>query len=182
AGLKGAEIAASQGLSFCFAQFFQKRELPQAMEIYRQQFCPSQSLYQARASLAVRVICADTEKEAQRLASSFWQLVLAFQGSTQLHISPEGLLRIPLAEEVENYVYSERDYQFMRENELMMIAGNPTQVKERLIELAQLYGVDELIVLTICPDMNARLHSYQLLAQAFGLQSETDKLARRGNR
>jgi luciferase family oxidoreductase group 1 len=173
AGPHGAEIAATQGLSYSFAQFFQKQTVPQVLENYRQHFQPSSTLQQARANLAVRVICADTEAEAQRLASSFWRLILAFQGRKTLAITPEGFLRIPVAEDTIDDQFTTQDHDYMQENELMMITGNPSQVHNKLTELAELYGVDELTILTICPDLHARIHSYALLAQAFGIQTAT---------
>ena len=49
-----------------------------------------------------------------------------------------------------------------------MIA-EPDQVKAQLPALAEVYGVDETVVLTICHDFAARKRSYALLADAFGL-------------
>ncbi|MBV9690771.1 MAG: hypothetical protein JO202_13810 [Ktedonobacteraceae bacterium] len=36
--------------------------------------------------------------------------------------------------------------------------------------MAKLYGVEELVILTTCPDFKARLRSYELLAEAFELK------------
>ena len=41
---------------------------------------------------------------------------------------------------------------------------------ERLLALAEEYGVDELVVVTITHSPKARLRSYELLAEAFGLE------------
>ena len=40
---------------------------------------------------------------------------------------------------------------------------------EQLIDFAAGYQVNELVILTICYDFKARLRSYELLAEAFGL-------------
>ncbi|MBV9020936.1 MAG: MsnO8 family LLM class oxidoreductase, partial [Ktedonobacteraceae bacterium] len=53
-GPNSVEIAASLGISFCFAQFLNQRPLPKVTAAYRQQFRPSASLREPRASLAVR--------------------------------------------------------------------------------------------------------------------------------
>jgi alkanesulfonate monooxygenase SsuD/methylene tetrahydromethanopterin reductase-like flavin-dependent oxidoreductase (luciferase family) len=50
------------------------------------------------------------------------------------------------------------------------VVGTPDQVKTRLMTLAETYGVDEIVVLTICHDFAARKRSYALLAGAFGLE------------
>ena len=48
-------------------------------------------------------------------------------------------------------------------------AGTPEQVRSALETLAQQYGADEVIVVTITFDHAARRRSYELLAEAFGL-------------
>jgi luciferase family oxidoreductase group 1 len=163
----GVEIAASLGLSFCFAQFIHNRTHQQVLETYRQRFCPSPFLSEPRASLAVRVLCADTEEEARRLALSFWLVCLATQGGDKARLLSEETPRVPTAEEAAAYNYTEQDDAFMQENQLMMLTGTPVQLRERLEELAALYGVDELVITTSCSDLRARIRSYQLLAQAF---------------
>jgi hypothetical protein len=45
-------------------------------------------------------------------------------------------------------------------------------VRLRLLDLAAEYGVDELVVVTITHDPKARLRSYELLADAFGLPGD----------
>ncbi|MEO7019486.1 MAG: hypothetical protein ABI234_04990 [Ktedonobacteraceae bacterium] len=37
------------------------------------------------------------------------------------------------------------------------------------MKLANLYGVEELVIATLCPDFRACLRSYQLLAEAFSI-------------
>ncbi len=48
-------------------------------------------------------------------------------------------------------------------------AGTPEQVRAGLETIAHQYGADELIVVTITYDHEARRRSYELLADAFGL-------------
>jgi len=49
------------------------------------------------------------------------------------------------------------------------VAGTPDGVKSRLEALAAGYGVDEVVVVTIAHEFKARLRSYELLAEVFGL-------------
>jgi alkanesulfonate monooxygenase SsuD/methylene tetrahydromethanopterin reductase-like flavin-dependent oxidoreductase (luciferase family) len=49
------------------------------------------------------------------------------------------------------------------------VVGAPDGVRERLRSLADEYGTDELVVVTVCHDARARLRSYELLAEAFVL-------------
>ena len=52
--------------------------------------------------------------------------------------------------------------------------GDATARFAELVRGAEDYGVDELMVLTVCHDPRARLRSYELLADAFGLAGQRD--------
>jgi alkanesulfonate monooxygenase SsuD/methylene tetrahydromethanopterin reductase-like flavin-dependent oxidoreductase (luciferase family) len=54
-------------------------------------------------------------------------------------------------------------------NQERSIAGSPATVRAQIDELAARYGVDEVVVVTICHDFQARLRSYELLARAYDL-------------
>jgi alkanesulfonate monooxygenase SsuD/methylene tetrahydromethanopterin reductase-like flavin-dependent oxidoreductase (luciferase family) len=47
-----------------------------------------------------------------------------------------------------------------------LVVGTPPRVRDRLVALAGEFGVDELVVVTVCHDPAARLRSYELVAQA----------------
>src|SRR3984885_2165329 len=63
-------VAAKWGLPYAFAHFITPEETPMALEFYRSNFQRSKRLGKPRAIIALGVICADTEAEARRLASS----------------------------------------------------------------------------------------------------------------
>jgi hypothetical protein len=50
-------------------------------------------------------------------------------------------------------------------------------VRPALEELGRQFGVEEIIVLTICPDFASRCRSYELLAEAFGLTPRLESAA-----
>jgi alkanesulfonate monooxygenase SsuD/methylene tetrahydromethanopterin reductase-like flavin-dependent oxidoreductase (luciferase family) len=75
----------------------------------------------------------------------------------------------PSVEEAEAYPYTPSELAIVRHAQGRTIAGAPEQVRARLLALAAEYGVDELVVVTITHDFKARLRSYELLAEAFGL-------------
>jgi alkanesulfonate monooxygenase SsuD/methylene tetrahydromethanopterin reductase-like flavin-dependent oxidoreductase (luciferase family) len=56
-------------------------------------------------------------------------------------------------------------------------AGTPDQVRAGLETIAQQYGADEVIVVTITFDHAARRRSYELLAHAFGLDARLPRAA-----
>lgn len=158
---QSAAYAAHFGCAFSFAHFINDRGGPEVMAAYRQLFQPSSWLAAPVGSIGVFVLCAETEAEAQRLAASrdLWRLRL-----DQGIIAP-----VPSVEEALSYPYSEPERRRIEFNRRRQVIGTPEQVKARLLELGELYGVDELVVVSICYDFKARVRSYELLADAFGL-------------
>jgi alkanesulfonate monooxygenase SsuD/methylene tetrahydromethanopterin reductase-like flavin-dependent oxidoreductase (luciferase family) len=55
--------------------------------------------------------------------------------------------------------------------------GAPAQVKSKLEGMARDLQVDELMVLTVIHDHRARLRSYELLADSFGLTKRSERNA-----
>lgn len=158
---QSAMIAAYLGLPYSFAHFISDVGGPQAMDSYRSLFRPSAIAAQPTASIGVFVICAETEAEAERLAASrdLWRL--------RLDRADPG--PFPTVEEALAYPYSEAERARVRQNRRRMVVGDPAQARAGLEELARRYGVDELVVVTICHDPEARRRSYALLAEAFAL-------------
>ena len=66
----GAQVAAVLGLPFAFASHFAPTLLFEAMRIYRERFQPSAQLAAPYVMLGVNVVAAETDDEAQFLASS----------------------------------------------------------------------------------------------------------------
>lgn len=159
---QSAAYAAHFGCAFSFAHFINDRGGPEVMAAYRETFRPSPGLAQPVGSIGVFVLCAETDEEAQRLAASrdLWRLRLDLG-----EISP-----IPRVEEALAYPYSEAERRRVAFNRRRQVIGDPPTVKARLLELAELYGVDELVIVSICYDFSARVRSYELIAEAFGLK------------
>jgi alkanesulfonate monooxygenase SsuD/methylene tetrahydromethanopterin reductase-like flavin-dependent oxidoreductase (luciferase family) len=81
-----------------------------------------------------------------------------------LGISPLGY------DDVKDAEYTLPEHDRIRYNRQRVVAGTPAMVKTRLTQLAESYGVDEIIAVTIAEDFDDRLKSYQLLAEMFHLQ------------
>ena len=75
----------------------------------------------------------------------------------------------PPPEEALAYPYTEAERRLVDYHHRRQIVGTPETVKPQLEALAASYGVDEIVVLTITHDYQARKRSYALLAGAFGL-------------
>lgn len=159
---QSAMVAAYFGVAFSFAHFITGEGGPSVMEMYRREFKPSRQLAAPLGSIGVFVLCAETEAEAERLAKSrdLWRLRL-----DQGQLGP-----VPTIDEAEAYPYSREERLRIAYNRRRMAIGAPAQVRARLTELAAEFGVDEVVVVSICYDFAARLHSYELLAEAFELR------------
>jgi luciferase family oxidoreductase group 1 len=161
-----AIFAAYFGCAFSFAQFISDEGGPEIMAAYRERFRSSPRLAEPQGSIGVFVICAESETQARRIAASrdLWRLR-----------QRRGILApFPPPEDALAYPYSEAEQREVEYHRRRQVAGTPDVVKKKLVELAANYGVDEIVVLTICHDFEARKRSYALLAEAFCLARPGD--------
>jgi luciferase family oxidoreductase group 1 len=158
---QSAQLAAYFGCAFSFAHFINARDSVAVMAEYRKNFRPSPWLAAPRSSLGVFALCAETEGEADRLAKSrdLWRL--------RLDLGKLG--PVPTIEEAEAYPYTEAERRRIAMNRGRYVLGTPDQVRTKLVALAEEHQADELVIVTITPDFQSRLKSYELVAQAFGL-------------
>jgi luciferase family oxidoreductase group 1 len=156
-----AACAAHYGTAFSFAHFINADGGAAVTRAYARAFRPSPVLRAPHASVAVFVLCADTETDASRLARSRELFIV------RLYTGRAGTY--PSVETAERYPYSSRELAIVEHARQRTVAGTPEQVRTRLGALAAEYDVDELVVVTITHDPKARLRSYELLAEAFGL-------------
>ncbi|MCB9150156.1 MAG: LLM class flavin-dependent oxidoreductase [Caldilineaceae bacterium] len=157
---ESALLAAHYGLPYNFALFINSQMSSQIFELYRTQFTPSEQLAEPTTMLTVNVICAETEAEARRLAMSRQLLFLRFARGEQE-------VRVPPVEEAEAYPYNDQELAFLHNKFYRAVVGDPQQVKQGLLQLAQEFGADEIMTVTITYDFQARLRSYELLMDAF---------------
>lgn len=158
-------MAAHMGLPFAYAHFFGlgAEEGPAIVENYRKNFKPSEYLSEPRVNVGVQVLCADTEEEAARLASSR-NLARLFSITGRA----EG---VPTPEEALAYQYQPNEWAFMQQYQRLCADGNPQQVKARLEEIAELYQTPDLSVVTICHGFPDRVRSYELVSEACGIKT-----------
>ncbi len=159
---QSAAMAAYFGCAFSFAHFISDVGGPMITRAYREQFHPSRWESAPKASIGVFVLCADTAAEAERLALS--------RDLSRLRREKGMLGPVPSIAEAEAYPYTAADRVLIAESRRRQVVGDPHQVKEQLLALGAAYDVDEFVVVTICHDFAARLRSYELLAEVFGLQ------------
>jgi luciferase family oxidoreductase group 1 len=160
---QSAALAAHFGTGFSFAHFINADGGAEVTRAYVREFKPSPLLAEPRASVAAFVVCAEIEAEAERLATSR-DLFIA-----RLYTGRGG--RYPTAAEAAAHPYTPWEQQIVQQARRRRVAGTPAQCRERLETLAREYGVDEIVVVTITESTATRLRSYELLAEAFGLET-----------
>jgi len=110
----------------------------------------------------VQVLCAETEEEALRLASS--RMLARLQSQT-------GRARgIPTPEEALAYAYQPNEWHYIQKSLRRCVDGNPQQVKEKLLAITDAYQTPDLSVVTICHGFQERVRSYELVAEVCGIK------------
>lgn len=157
-----ARIAAEKGLAFTFAQFINETGGPEAIRDYRQHFQPSKYLQKPHAMVAVFVICAESEEETENMAKRM-DLALLF---SERGMRTKG---IPSLEAAINYAYTDFDRTRIRDNRQRMVVGTPDQVKATLLGMQEAFAADELMLVSLMPDLETKIRSYRLIANEMQL-------------
>jgi luciferase family oxidoreductase group 1 len=156
-----AELAAAIGAGFSFAHHFANHDAVAAMTGYRSRFKPSAALKAPHAILAVAAVCAETDAEAERLASTVdLNFVRRSKGEYLPLASPE---------EAAAYPFSAIDRERIKYNRARLFVGAPATVRAHLAPLIAATQADELMITTMIYDHAARRRSYELMAAAFEL-------------
>jgi luciferase family oxidoreductase group 1 len=154
-----AQLAAAVGAGFSFAHHFADHDAVAAMRGYRERFKPSGWRERPYAILAVHVVCADSDEEAERLAATVdLNFVRRSKGEYLPLASPEDALAYP---------YSPVDRERLRLNRRRLFVGAPETVRSRLAPLIEAAAADELMLTSMIYDHAARKRSYELMARAF---------------
>jgi len=161
-----ARLAGELGLPFAFAAHFQPGPLLPALRIYRSSFRPSSVLDRPYAMVGVPIIVADTDEQAQFLATTpvqmFLNLIRGVPG--------------PLPPPTKTLEWTNIEREAVASKLGVAIFGGPERVAARLKTFLEETEADELIVVTNTYDFEDRLHSYELLAGLAGQALETSKI------
>jgi luciferase family oxidoreductase group 1 len=157
-----AELAAAVGTGYSFAHHFANHDAVSAMRSYRERFRPSPTMAQPYSILAVHVVAAAEEGEAERIAGTVdLNFVRRAKGEYAPLASPD---------EAAAYPYTAADRARIAENRARVFVGTPDVVKERLMPLIAETQADEVMITSMIHGHEARKRSYALMAEAFGLQ------------
>lgn len=162
--LWSASAAAQLGLPYAFAHFIEPGPTRAALEHYRGNFVASRSsLRVPHTMLALGVVCAETDAEAERLIMSMRLFRRRIRSGD---VRPIPTVETALAELGPNPVPVAHE---LPEGYPRYVVGSPAKVRDQLTLMADELRVQELMVVTIVHDHQARLRSYELLAEAFEL-------------
>ncbi len=153
----GAQLAAHLGLPYGFASHFAPDLLNDALRIYRDTFRPSKQLARPYASVGVNIIAADTDAEAERLATT---QKMAF---ANLFRGARSLSRPPI-DDIEAYWSPIEKAQAMRMLS-RSIVGSQETVRTGLEMLFAETGADEFMIVSDIYDHEARLKSFRLVSE-----------------
>lgn len=156
--LFSAELAAHLGLPFAFASHFAPELLLQAQQTYRAGFRPSKQLAEPYAMAAFNVFAADTDAEAQRLSTSMQQAFAA------VVTGKPGRLKPPVDDI--NTVLDARQLAAVESRLTYAAIGGVETVRGKLAEFIALTGVDEVMVTGMIHDVEARVRSLEVTADA----------------
>ena len=153
-----ARYAGERGLPYAFGGFLDPRGLVAALQTYHQSFQPGW-LDSPRVNLGWYVQAAETEQEAKALtrSSEHWFVKSFLRGRTE---------PFPSVHQTDHAQYAPHEQMAIAMRRQFALVGTAEQVLEGLEKLQQQYAIDEFTLVTIPFEHQARLASYELLANA----------------
>jgi luciferase family oxidoreductase group 1 len=156
-----AALAAELGLPFAFAAHFQPDNLLPALDLYRRSFKPSKILDRPYAMAGIPVIAADTDEEAEFLATTPQQMFL-------------NLIRnhpVPLMPPVKRLNWNPSEQAAVEAKFRAAIVGSRETVRQKLELFLDETQVDEMMIASNPYDHSARLRSYEIVAELAGIST-----------
>ena len=154
-----ARMAAASGMGYAFASHFSPAPAAPVFAAYREAFVPSTQFPKPHAILAASVICADTEPQAERIASALDLAMVQIR---------QGLFTVlPSPQEAAVYRYTDAERGIVQQFRSLAVVGTPISVRQQLLARAAACQADEVMIVSNIHNHVDRLHSYELIAEAF---------------
>jgi alkanesulfonate monooxygenase SsuD/methylene tetrahydromethanopterin reductase-like flavin-dependent oxidoreductase (luciferase family) len=157
-GGESAEVAGARGLRFAANYHVSPGTVLEAAEGYRAAFQPSDILDKPYVSVSADVVVAEDDDTARELATGYGAWVRSIR-------TAEGAIEFPTPEEARAHVWTDEDRALVQDRLDTQFVGSPGPVADRLEQLQEATGADELLITTITHDHPDRVRSYELLAQ-----------------
>ncbi len=152
--IDSAHLAAKMGLPYAFASHFAPGQLLDAILLYRRNFRPSAQLANPYVMPCVNVIAADTDDEANRLATSFKKLFLGILNGERRKLGPP---------EDPSGLFEHHEEIALQQMIRYSFIGGPQKVAMELQRFIDVTQCDEIMLSTPVYDHEARLRSYELV-------------------
>jgi luciferase family oxidoreductase group 1 len=156
--LFGAQLAAMLGLPYAFASHFAPQMMMEAIAVYRERFEPSDQLAKPYVMLGLNAIVADSDEEAELLATSVQQAFVSLRTGKPIQLPPP---RRGYADDLPMEARA-----ILRSVLSASAIGSPGTARRQLAEFVTRTSPDELIVTAQIYEQRARLRSYELLMHA----------------
>ena len=150
-----AQVAAAMGLPYAFASHFAPTYFLEAIKLYRDNFKPSKYLAAPYVTACVNVVAADTDQEAEWLATSLKQLFLGVITGRRKLLQPP----------VDHLTWASHEAEAVNQMLAYSFASGPEKLKAELEAFVRKTGVNEIMATSHIFNQQARLHSYELFAQ-----------------
>ena len=163
-----ADAAAQLGLPYGAAHFINSEPTRRSIEHYRENFQPSPTLSEPKVLVTIGAVCTDTQQEADRHYSSYrYRRIARERGERGPIPTPEDAIAL-LGDAPDPVVDDNSEWP-------RVMHGPIGIMHERLSEMADSLKIDELMLITVVHSHEARMHSYELLADAFGITPRSDQ-------
>lgn len=148
-----AHLAAAFGLPYAFASHFAPAQLHHALKIYKSEFQPSKQLDQPYCMACVNVIAADTNREAEILATSLQKVFIGIITNNRrpLQAPDPDFKMLPDIAQVMN--------QFLKYS----FIGGAKKIENEIVSFIEETQIDEMMVTSHIYDHEARKKSYEIL-------------------
>ena len=167
-----AHLAGVLGLPFGFAAHFSPEHTLPSLELYRKVFQPSDDLEKPHAMVCLNIVAAETDEEAEYLATSQYQSFL------NLIRNKPG--KIPPPVEDMNQIWNAQEKALVNSRTGGSIIGSRKTVRQKLEEFLEQTNADEIMVNAMIYDQAKRLRSYEIVAELFSENENKLTANRRG--
>ncbi|WP_422003821.1 LLM class flavin-dependent oxidoreductase [Roseivirga pacifica] len=152
-----AHLAAKMGLAYAFASHFAPAQLFEALNIYYNEFQPSDYLSEPYTIGLLNIIAADTDAEAERLSTTQIRMILGVLTNKLDYMQPP----IDMTPELKAI---SQDPAFLRMQQYAFV-GSKATVKEKTEEFLSKTGVSELMIASHLYHHEDRLKSIELFSE-----------------
>lgn len=153
-----AHLAARKGLPYSFASHFASTHLFNALQIYHEEFQPSEFLEKPYTIVGVNVFVADTDEEAERLFTTLIRMFVGvLTGNRNLGLQPPTAMTAELQEMMQHpTLHQMLKYSFV---------GSKQTVKTQIEDFLEKTQADELIIASSTYSHEDRIKSIQLFGE-----------------